>query len=118
MPPLVISAADDESRLVPDDLATNGEADSKQRGFHLARVQAGVPHISDVTREQRPGLAPVRVIVIEDPHPLDDLTQLGTIGLDNEVDRQAVGGAISIAWHTRSVISAAIIVVPEPLNGS
>ena len=26
------------------------------------------------------------------PHPLDDLTQLGTIGLDNEVDRQAVAG--------------------------
>src|SRR5262245_4070065 len=26
------------------------------------------------------------------PHPLDDLTQLGTIGLDNEVDRQAVDG--------------------------
>src|SRR6266702_8943841 len=26
------------------------------------------------------------------PHPLDDLTQLGTIGLDDEVDRQAVGG--------------------------
>src|SRR6516165_544358 len=25
-------------------------------------------------------------------HSLDDLTQLGTIGLDNEVDRQAVGG--------------------------
>src|SRR5947199_4721367 len=25
-------------------------------------------------------------------YPLDDLTQLGTIGLDNEVDRQAVGG--------------------------
>src|ERR1700746_2280965 len=25
-------------------------------------------------------------------HPLDDLTQLGTIGLDNEVDRQAVRG--------------------------
>src|SRR5690348_18108952 len=25
------------------------------------------------------------------PHPLDDLTQLGAIGLDNEVDRQAVG---------------------------
>jgi hypothetical protein len=28
-------------------------------------------------------------------HPLDDLTQLGTIGLDNEVDRQAVGGRAS-----------------------
>src|SRR5262249_48328107 len=26
------------------------------------------------------------------PHPLDDLTQLGTIGFANEVDRQAVGG--------------------------
>src|SRR6185312_17040170 len=26
------------------------------------------------------------------PDPLDDLTQLGTIGLDNEVDRQSVGG--------------------------
>ena len=26
------------------------------------------------------------------PHPLDDLTQLGTIGLDNEVDRKAVNG--------------------------
>src|SRR5437588_8804057 len=26
------------------------------------------------------------------PHPLDDLTQLGTIGLDDEVDCQAVGG--------------------------
>src|SRR5262245_12169910 len=26
------------------------------------------------------------------PHPLDDFTQLGTIGLDNEVDRPAVNG--------------------------
>src|SRR5206468_12395161 len=26
------------------------------------------------------------------PHPLDDLTQLGTIGLDDEVDCQAVSG--------------------------
>ena len=26
------------------------------------------------------------------PHPPDDLTQLGTIGLDNEVDRKAVDG--------------------------
>src|SRR5437588_9450506 len=26
------------------------------------------------------------------PHPPDDLTQLGTIGFDNEVDHQAVGG--------------------------
>ena len=26
------------------------------------------------------------------PHPLDDLTQLGSIGLDDEVDREAIGG--------------------------
>src|SRR5436189_4643751 len=26
------------------------------------------------------------------PHPLDDLTQLGTIGLHNEVDRKAING--------------------------
>src|SRR2546430_4882205 len=26
------------------------------------------------------------------PDPLDDLTQLGTIGLDNEVDRKAING--------------------------
>jgi len=26
------------------------------------------------------------------PHPPDDFAQLGTIGLDDEVDRQAVGG--------------------------
>src|SRR3954447_24451691 len=26
------------------------------------------------------------------PHPLDDVTQLGAIGLDNEVDRQSLGG--------------------------
>src|SRR4029453_11015634 len=27
------------------------------------------------------------------PHPLDDLSQLGTIGLDDKIDRQAVGGS-------------------------
>jgi hypothetical protein len=39
------------------------------------------------------------------PHPLDNFTQLGTIGLDNEVDRRAVGGP-RLGWpadgHQRS----------------
>src|SRR3954452_15626539 len=38
------------------------------------------------------------------PHPLHDLTQLGTIGLDNEIDRQALGGprpGLSDAGHQR-----------------
>src|SRR5690242_18359016 len=30
-------------------------------------------------------------------HPLDDLTEFATIGLDDEVDRQAVGGAC-LGW--------------------
>src|SRR4051812_33898003 len=32
------------------------------------------------------------------PHPLDDLTQLGTIGQDDEVDRQAVRGP-RLGWR-------------------
>src|SRR5581483_4687525 len=39
------------------------------------------------------------------PHPLDNLTQLGTIGLDDEIDRQAVDGpclARSDDGHQRS----------------
>src|SRR5207253_4032825 len=39
------------------------------------------------------------------PHPLDALAQLGTIGLDNEVDRQTVGGPCLIRpdeGHQRS----------------
>jgi len=36
------------------------------------------------------------------PHPLDNLIQLGAIGLDNEVDRQAVAGCVSVGrrWTT------------------
>ena len=66
MSPLVIAATDDQARLVPDDLATNVKADSKQGGFHLAGVQASVPDICNITRKQRPSLTPIRVIVIED----------------------------------------------------
>jgi hypothetical protein len=36
------------------------------------------------------------------PHPLDDLTQLGTIGFDDEVDSETVGGRVSDG-PTRSV---------------
>src|SRR5262245_22350502 len=39
------------------------------------------------------------------PHPLDDLTQLGTIGLDNEVDRQAVGGPRLGFWMSPPMTS-------------
>ena len=41
--------------------------------------------------------------------PLDDLTQLGTIGLDNEVDCQAVGGPriAGLARHKKSELRGA-----------
>src|SRR5437016_13165433 len=51
----------------------------------LGRVEGG-----DGTFEGRdgPAVRPQSSV----PYPLDDLTQLGTIGLDNEVDRNAVNG--------------------------
>jgi len=37
------------------------------------------------------------------PHSLDDRTQLGTIGLDNEVDRQAQAAVLEQSCHWRCV---------------
>src|SRR5437762_11903127 len=56
----------------------------------LPRVSLGRVEGGDGTVESRDG-ADVRP-QSSVPHSLDDLTQLGTIGLDNEVDREAVGG--------------------------
>src|SRR3954447_17783792 len=60
-------------------------ADDRLPGASLGRVEGG-----DGIVEGR-DVADVRPQASV-PHPLDDLTQLGTIGLDDEVDRQAVGG--------------------------
>src|SRR5437667_7407151 len=57
---------------------------------HLPRASLGRVEGGDGIVEGRDG-ADVRPQPSV-PHPLDDLTQLGTIGLDNKVDRQAVGG--------------------------
>ncbi len=65
-------------------------ADDRRPGGSLGRVQHG-----DGIVEGR-DVADVRSQAFV-PHALDDLTQLGTIGLDNEVDRQAVGGALAKA---------------------
>jgi hypothetical protein len=68
---------------IPESSRTN--ADDRLPRASLGRVEGG-----DGIVEGRDG-ADVRPQPSV-PHPLDDLTQLGTIGLDNEVDRQAVGG--------------------------
>ena len=65
-------------------------ADDRPPGGSLGQVQRG-----DGIVEGR-DVADVRSQASV-PHALDDLTQLGTIGLDNEVDRQAVGGALAKA---------------------
>src|SRR5204863_3889052 len=72
-----------ESLAVPKPSRTN--ADDRLSRASLGRVEGG-----DGIVEGR-DVADVRP-QSSVPHPLDDLTQLGTIGLDNEVDRQAVGG--------------------------
>ena len=68
---------------VPESSRTN--ADDRLPVDPLGRVESG-----DGIVEGRDG-ADVRP-QSSVPHPLDDLNQLGTIGLDNEVDRQTVGG--------------------------
>ena len=65
--------------------ASRTNADDRLPRASLGRVEGG-----DGIVEGRDG-ADVRP-QSSVPHPLDDLTQLGAIGLDNEVDRQAFGG--------------------------
>ena len=72
-----------ELLAVPESLRAN--ANDRLPRASLGRVEGG-----DSFVEGRDG-ADVRP-QSSVPHPLDDLTQLGTIGLDNEVDRKAVSG--------------------------
>src|SRR4051794_26962194 len=82
--PLLISRADYEN--VPQaHRSSRTNADDRLPGASLGRVE-GVD--SFVEGRDLTDVRPQSSV----PHPLDDLTQLGTIGLDNEVDRQAVGG--------------------------
>src|ERR1700748_97397 len=72
-------------RAIADSLSSRISADDRLPLASLGRVQGG-----DGIVESR-DVADVRA-QSSVPHPLDDLTQLGTIGLDDKVDRQAVGG--------------------------
>src|SRR3954471_13441503 len=84
----MINAADADPRggagpvAVPESSRTN--ADDRLPVASRGRVEGG-----DGIIEGRDG-ADVRP-QSSVPHPLHDLTQLGTIGLDNEIDRQAIG---------------------------
>src|SRR3954449_11198500 len=74
---------------VPSLLNGNPESSRTNADHRLPRASLGRVEGGDGFVESR-DLADVRP-QSSVPHPLDDLTQLGTIGLDNEIDRQAVG---------------------------
>src|SRR5690242_14636504 len=66
-------------------VASRTHADDRLAGTPFGRVEGG-----DGIVERR-DVADVRPQPSV-PYPLDDLTQLGAVGLDDKVDRQAIGG--------------------------
>ena len=61
-------------------------ADHRLAGMTLGRVEGGNGFVEG---RNLADIGPQSSV----PHPLDDLGKLGAIGLDDEVDRQAVGRA-------------------------
>src|SRR5947209_19948638 len=72
----------------PESSRTN--ADDRLSHASLGRVEGGDSFVEGRDVANVPPQSSV-------PHPLDDLTQLGTIALDDEVDRPAVSGPC-LAW--------------------
>ncbi len=64
--PMIIAAAEREAVLGPDDLRADLEVAALQAGLDGRRELAGVPDVGDVAGEQRPGRAPVRLVVVVD----------------------------------------------------
>ena len=66
MLPMIIATADHEARLVPDDLRADVEAACLQARCEGGGVKGGVPDIDHVAGKQRPCLAPVGAVVVQD----------------------------------------------------
>ena len=49
-------------------------------------------------------------------HPLDDLTQLGAIGHENKVDRQAVGRSLTTALTATALLAKIWLAKDRPLS--
>src|SRR5262245_44884779 len=62
---MIIASADDEARLVPDDLGPDLEASGLEAGHEGIRLQGGVPAVDYVAVEQCPCLSPIGTIVVE-----------------------------------------------------
>src|SRR5690606_13430937 len=64
--PVVMTAADREAGLAPDDLGTHIEPARLDRVGHLRCEATRVPDVGNVAGEQRVRLAPVHAVVIAD----------------------------------------------------
>src|ERR1700754_1709381 len=64
--PMVIAAANDQPRLVPNDLGADGKTSGFKASLQLGGMQRSMPHIGNDARKQCPGLPPVGLVVVED----------------------------------------------------
>jgi hypothetical protein len=63
--PVVVSPADDQAGLVPDDLRAHGESARLEALDDDRSVESAVPDVGHRTREQLPRLAPVSSVIVE-----------------------------------------------------
>jgi hypothetical protein len=62
--PVIVAAANDQSRLVPDDLRADGEARVFEDSSYGGGVQGAMPDVSDIAGEQCLGIPPVCTIAL------------------------------------------------------
>ena len=67
MPPVVVTAPENEVLLRPDNLRANLEADAVEAGGNFAGVNTGMPHVGDIAGKQHERRRPVYLIVVGDP---------------------------------------------------
>ncbi len=65
--PVVVAAPHNQSRLAPDNLRADHKVAGHQALADRRRVHPAVPDVGDSAREQRPGLTPVRPVVVQHP---------------------------------------------------
>ena len=65
MLPVIVASAQDEPFLGPDDLGADVEAAGHEALGHGAGMERAVPDIGHVARKERPGLPPVRAIIVQ-----------------------------------------------------
>ena len=88
---MVIAPAEGEAILSPDQLRADLEVAFLEAGLDRRRELAGVPDVGDVAREQRPGRAPVRLVVVVDLAELARVQVHAGAGAPGRVIIDAVG---------------------------